>query len=200
MKKCNECSLKHLAAALAYAKVSDGGGLTWILNDSMLCYISQAYVLASEAKAYPSHADAAVGMLVLAEEAATELGSYGDEVASDIRKMRLDHGKDPAALMRTLRAYPMCIPFVGHLKEAMREGDVRLPQTITMDWYEANYGEIIRTAKGKDPAEPPVDPAKKGGESVMAKSACAAKKGGCAKKAACKGGSCKTKKGKKGCK
>lgn len=138
---CMDCARKHLAAALAYAGEGRDREVPKVTGEGSACgYVSQAYVLATEACAYPEHLDMAVGMLVRAEELYVAEGL--DDRAAATRGLRLGSSGSPQALASALWAHPDCDPFVGHAREAARESGARLPDTMSKDWFMTHYGEV----------------------------------------------------------
>lgn len=181
MKKCKECALKHLRAAYAYAESSDDAAPVQ-LDVSVRSLVSRAYVLATEAPAYPDHFGMSVGTLVMAEEEAAMMPEgIGGSVALELRSIRLK-SPNAAALALELRKSSLCDPFAGHVLEAMREGDIAgLPYEITRQWFSENFKSLERAVSEEKATEDTEgDKKEKGGEKTMA----------CAKKAACKGGKC----------
>lgn len=182
MKKCKECALKHLRAAYAYAETSEDVSPV-LLDVSVRSLVSRAYVLATEAPAYPDHYGMAVGTLVMAEEEAAmipdECAGRGTSLA--LRDVRL-RSPDASTLAFRLRENPLCDPFVGHVLEALREGGIAgLPCSITRQWFSDNFKSLEKVvSEEKVPEEAKGDGKKEGGETTMAKSC----------KAACKGGKC----------
>jgi hypothetical protein len=198
MKKmaCRDCAVKHVRSAYAYAAYGTDDGREVLTGDTALGFVSQAYVLASEAPFYPDHYDMAVGMLVRAEEEAA-MADAG--AAARIREIRIST-TDAAELSAALADFPLCDRMPGHLREAVREGGLPpLPASVGKRWVVENLEALIESADAAEAARRAAGSGEpgKGGEGDMVKNkkkvaAKACDKKGCKAAKACdKGGKAK---------
>jgi len=181
---CAECAKKHLRAALAYATDGAPDPVPVCVN-SVTALVSEAWVLLAESGSYPEHVDLALGFLVRAEDDAFA-GGLWETTGDRVRKIRLA-SKDPVELMGNLEAAGLVNPMVGHLREAAREGRIELPSVVSSETVKRDFDGLIKAEGIITPTTPGK---RKEGDEVMA----------CAKKAACKGGSCKKSAKKAACK
>ena len=194
---CPNCAIKHLSAALACMADAKNGSYVSVAPRTTTLIARAVVNIVEHYEGYTSHLDYAVGLMVLAEEAA--IAECVHDLAVKLRGYRVDimSGEiSPSALpFHAASEFGVTVEdfMNAHIAEARRELPELMGEDLTDD---EKIAAAIRSVK--ETYFPVIPEEEKGGESVMAcaKKKAVANKAACkggktvAKKAACKGGKC----------